>query len=303
MRPDEQGEPVCKSITDGGQRCAAHTRPVFERTGLDDPRWPEAAANYASTRAGREAITEMAHEAALVSDFQYEAMLLTAVRHGDTKRQVGQDVKVRLAQRLLGEHQLVAQVTTPNTVRLTDDTDSSAHPTTRPGDSRTLSTEVGADDCIASEHELVEITPADSGFVSWTQNGVRRPDLYGSKSWTLNGSYHRLDGPAYISRDGDEEWFRKGLRHRVGGPAFTRSDGTQEWRVDDIDVTPIATLLPDLTEQLGEDVVVCAHANQDAITRAAAHRDPARLRHDLGLRLTGAPTPEHVAAWHLITAP
>jgi hypothetical protein len=33
---------------------------------------------------------------------------------------------------------------------------------------------------------------------------------WGTKSWYLNGRYHRLDGPAVEYEDGDKEWLANG---------------------------------------------------------------------------------------------
>ena len=35
-------------------------------------------------------------------------------------------------------------------------------------------------------------------------------DEYGTKSWYLNGKYHREDGPAVESADGSKEWYLNG---------------------------------------------------------------------------------------------
>lgn len=44
---------MCQSIAEGGQRCAAHTRPRYQTTVFGSPEWDEAAAAYASTPTGR----------------------------------------------------------------------------------------------------------------------------------------------------------------------------------------------------------------------------------------------------------
>ena len=44
--------------------------------------------------------------------------------------------------------------------------------------------------------------------------------------------FHRDDGPAFVSADGDRFWFRHGLRHRDGDePAVSASDG-KAWYKD-----------------------------------------------------------------------
>lgn len=44
---------MCKSVAEGGQRCAAHTRPAYEAATPGTPGWDAAAAAYASTPTGR----------------------------------------------------------------------------------------------------------------------------------------------------------------------------------------------------------------------------------------------------------
>ena len=56
---------------------------------------------------------------------------------------------------------------------------------------------------------------------------VRYPD--GSKSWRLNGKYHREDGPAYEGVNGSKQWCLNGKRHRTDGPAWEGADGKKEW--------------------------------------------------------------------------
>lgn len=41
--------------------------------------------------------------------------------------------------------------------------------------------------------------------------------------------FHREDGPAIESENGDKEWYVNGLRHRVGGPAIEETNGHKEW--------------------------------------------------------------------------
>ena len=53
----------------------------------------------------------------------------------------------------------------------------------------------------------------------------------GSQEWTLNGKWHRVDGPAFIKCD-YEAWWRFGKRHREDGPAVVRQ-GDKEWWLND----------------------------------------------------------------------
>ena len=51
----------------------------------------------------------------------------------------------------------------------------------------------------------------------------------GSKSWYLNGKYHREDGPAIERADGIKCWYLNGKYHREDGPALEYADGTKKW--------------------------------------------------------------------------
>lgn len=47
---------MCRSLEDGGQRCASHTRPAYEAAPVLTPEWEAVAADYASTPSGRKAL-------------------------------------------------------------------------------------------------------------------------------------------------------------------------------------------------------------------------------------------------------
>ena len=54
-------------------------------------------------------------------------------------------------------------------------------------------------------------------------------DNYGHKRWYLNGQYHREDGPAVESPNGDKWWYINSQLHREDGPAIEYIDGTKYW--------------------------------------------------------------------------
>ena len=62
-------------------------------------------------------------------------------------------------------------------------------------------------------------------------------DSNGTKRWTLNGDYHREDGPAIEWPDGTKRWFLNGEPHREDGPAVERSDGIKYWYLHGEEVT------------------------------------------------------------------
>ena len=58
---------------------------------------------------------------------------------------------------------------------------------------------------------------------------ICKTDSDGTKHWSLNGKYHREDGPAIEYPDGAKHWFLNGRRHRKDGPAIEYPNGTKEW--------------------------------------------------------------------------
>jgi len=78
----------------------------------------------------------------------------------------------------------------------------------------------------------------------WTLNGkyhredgpaIEYPD--GHKQWWINGKLHRLDGPALERTNGTLEWYTRGKRHRLDGPAFIAHNGVNEWFINGNHVT------------------------------------------------------------------
>jgi hypothetical protein len=74
------------------------------------------------------------------------------------------------------------------------------------------------------------------GTKRWTLNGLfHREDgpavehSDGTKYWCLNGLYHRKDGPAVENIYGYKAWWLNGERHRIDGPAVEYTDGTKAW--------------------------------------------------------------------------
>jgi len=52
----------------------------------------------------------------------------------------------------------------------------------------------------------------------------------GDECWVLpDGTYHREDGPAFISRNGAMEWLHYGKTHREDGPAVIWANGRVHW--------------------------------------------------------------------------
>ncbi len=55
----------------------------------------------------------------------------------------------------------------------------------------------------------------------------------GSKTWWLNGKYHREDGPACELADGSKFWYLNGKQHREDGPAVEWPNGAKDWWLND----------------------------------------------------------------------
>jgi len=55
----------------------------------------------------------------------------------------------------------------------------------------------------------------------------------GTKTWYLNGEFHREDGLAIERANGDKEWLLNGNLHREDGPAVEWADGTKSWYLND----------------------------------------------------------------------
>lgn len=87
---------MCKSIADGGQRCAAHTRPRFEAAAPGTREWDEAAAEYAATREGRARLAELVAAAAEGGDYETEAQARAALAQGEKIRDAAQESAQRV---------------------------------------------------------------------------------------------------------------------------------------------------------------------------------------------------------------
>jgi len=51
----------------------------------------------------------------------------------------------------------------------------------------------------------------------------------GDKKWSLNGRWHREDGPAMEYSNGTKQWLLNGKYHREDGPAIEYPDGSKTW--------------------------------------------------------------------------
>lgn len=84
---------MCTSISDGGQRCAAHTRPAYEAATIGTPAWDQAAADYAATPSGRDVLTERRDQAVADGNIEDEIACQTALDRGAVLREAAQTAR------------------------------------------------------------------------------------------------------------------------------------------------------------------------------------------------------------------
>ena len=61
-------------------------------------------------------------------------------------------------------------------------------------------------------------------------------DMYGTKSWWINGKLHRdNDLPAVEWKNGEKEWYKNGVKHRDNNlPAVEYFDGHKAWYLNGV---------------------------------------------------------------------
>lgn len=88
---------MCRLLSEGGARCASHTRPAYQNAPFGTPQWDEAAAAYASTPTGRmellgsKAAAEEARDIASVVAFEH------ALAQGERMREKAEAFRDELA--------------------------------------------------------------------------------------------------------------------------------------------------------------------------------------------------------------
>lgn len=78
---------MCRPMSEGGLRCAAHTRPAYQAATFGTPEWDEAARTYAATREGAARLHEEALEAHGRGDHERHAALGSALMRGASTRE------------------------------------------------------------------------------------------------------------------------------------------------------------------------------------------------------------------------
>ena len=75
----------------------------------------------------------------------------------------------------------------------------------------------------------------------------------GSRRWYQNDKLHRTDGPAVIYKDHSEHWYQDGHWHRTDGPARTWVNGAEEWWINGEQIAPIPNIICVLRRKLDEN--------------------------------------------------
>jgi hypothetical protein len=75
------------------------------------------------------------------------------------------------------------------------------------------------------------MTTVSSGLPTHPEGGYDEVRYLGKghAEYRLRGELHRENGPALITKEGDEHWFEHGRRHRIGGPAVVTRNGAEQW--------------------------------------------------------------------------
>lgn len=79
---------MCRSVLEGGLRCAAHTRPAFQAATPGTREWDTAAAAYASTREGAARLSEERDAADIAGNVERATALNTALTAGARNREI-----------------------------------------------------------------------------------------------------------------------------------------------------------------------------------------------------------------------
>jgi hypothetical protein len=69
------------------------------------------------------------------------------------------------------------------------------------------------------------VVNANNNYEAWFPDNYKGPESAG---------FHRLDGPARISKDDFKEWWVDGKIHREDGPALEYANGTKCWYINDL---------------------------------------------------------------------
>ena len=82
----------------------------------------------------------------------------------------------------------------------------------------------------------------------------------GTKYWSLNGQYHRVDGPAIEYANGTKKWWLNDKLHRVDGPACEYANRNNAWYLNDKFCKPIEVFKAATHEQ--QIHMLCFYASE-----------------------------------------
>ena len=85
---------MCQSKADGGQRCAAHTRPRYEAATFGTAEWDEAAGEYAASPTGRGMLMLQSQQPG--APVERQVALMSAIRRGDVLRGVAVETRTEI---------------------------------------------------------------------------------------------------------------------------------------------------------------------------------------------------------------
>ena len=87
---------MCRSIAQGGLRCASHARARFHSlTPAIGQQWDDAAADYAATKEGFDHLLRDATVAALDGNFEHEARIRSAITQGQARKAAAEEIAER----------------------------------------------------------------------------------------------------------------------------------------------------------------------------------------------------------------
>lgn len=84
---------MCRSIAEGGQRCAAHTRAAFRSAPFGTRQWDEAALEYGTTAEGLRVLDDLVAEADEADQIEDAAHIRAIQRHAEARREANNETR------------------------------------------------------------------------------------------------------------------------------------------------------------------------------------------------------------------
>lgn len=131
---------MCRSLADGGQRCAAHTRAAFRAAestfSSGDEAWMQAAVDYASTREGAGHFESESARAGMEGRYDDEALFASALQRGLNQRKINDEARLRIIEATTQAPIVSGKPTRPVGDTSAYDSDDQVHKVFRPHDRR-----------------------------------------------------------------------------------------------------------------------------------------------------------------------